>query len=135
MYLTKLSKEQKELFLGLAYELSNVDGNFSEAEKEIIDEYCHEMKMEFNKETMVMSSDKLIDRINDISNEMIKKIVIFEIVGLAMVDKKYDAKEREFIKRMEETFGIDSGFGEKCEMIINEYIAFQMKINQLVLGE
>lgn len=135
MYLAKLSKEQKELFLGLAYELSNIDGNYSEDEKNIMSEYCREMGIEFHKETMVMPIEKLIDRINEISNDRDKKIFIFELVGLAMVDQKYDVTERELIRKMEETFETHMDFSQKCESIINEYISFQTRINQLVIGD
>lgn len=43
MYLAVLSKEAKELFLGLAFDLASADGNYSDEEKVIINGYCQEM--------------------------------------------------------------------------------------------
>lgn len=50
-----------------------------------------------------------------------------------MADNNYDKNERELVLQMEKRFGLEQGFATKCESILNEYILFQAKINQLVL--
>lgn len=134
MYLAVLSAEEKELFLGLAYKLSVADGEYSEEEKAIMQSYCHEMQCEFDVNRMVKSIDQLINRLNEIADLRVKKIVIFEAIGLTMADGIYGESERTIISNIETFFGVEKGFAGKCENILNEYISFQTKINQLILG-
>ncbi len=50
-----------------------------------------------------------------------------------MADGNYDEDERALINKLEVEFDIGLGFAKKCETILNEYIAFQTKLNQLIL--
>ena len=133
MYLAMLSGEEKELFLGLAYALASSDGNYSDEEKAMMNGYCQEMQITFVKEEMVKPTEYLLKRFNEISNHKTKKIIVFEAIGLAMADGSYDDSERELIARIEENFQLETGFAEKCESILSEYILFQAKINQLII--
>jgi len=133
MYLTVLSNEEKEIFLNIAYAVASADGNYSDMEKAIIAEYCREMQMECEEISLSKFDETLLERINIISSETVKKIIIFEIIGLTMIDKNYDVKEKELVKKMVDIFGIDIGYSENCEEVIREYISLQLKINQLVM--
>ena len=132
MYLSLLNKEEKEVFLGMAYHLASVDGNYSEEEKAMIDGYCQELQCTFDEETMIKPIGELRKRIKN-SSEKTKKIFIFELVGLAMADGKYDNDEKEIIGQMIMEYGLNSDFASKCESLLNEYIEFQSRINNLVL--
>lgn len=135
MYLAILNREEKELFLNLAYELASIDGDYSDEENAMINGYCHEMQIVFEKEKMVKSIEKLLTRISEISDERAKKIIVFEIIGLAMADGKFDEDERKLVTRMEVEFKLGAEYAMKCEAILEEYIAFQNKINQHVLDK
>lgn len=134
MYLAMLSNEEKEMFLGLVFELATADGDYSEEEKVMINCYCQEMLIEFNQENMVKPFDDIIATINNTCSTKVKQIIIFECIGLAMVDGNYNMDERALILKMEREFNIKDGFADKCESVLNEYISFQEKMNQLVLG-
>lgn len=134
MYLSLLKENEKELFIGLAYDLASTDGDYSNEEKVIINGYCQEMKIIFDEKNMIKAVEDIVDEITKKSDDQIKKIIIFELIGLAMVDGNYDENERVLIKQIEEKFMVGNGFADKCEGVISEYIAFQSKINQLVLG-
>lgn len=133
MYLAILSKEEKELFLGLAFALATADGDYSKEEKETIAAYCQEMQMEFDQEKMEKPIDEILGKIKLESNKKTKKIVIFEAIGLAMTDGNYDKSERDLVTHMEKEFGIESDFSRECELALNEYLSFQSRLNQLVL--
>lgn len=133
MYLALLKNEEKELFLGLAYNLATLDRDYSDIEKATIAGYCQEMQIIFERK-MVKSLEEILIRINKISDEITKKIVVFEAVGLAMVDNNYEDSERNVIARMENIFELEIGFSVKCESILNEYISLQGRLNQLILG-
>lgn len=133
MYLALLSEKEKEMFLGVAFNLAAVDGDYSDEEKTVINGYCQEMQCIFDEKTMVKPMDVLIKDIKSNSDNRIKKIFVFELIGLAMADGNYDEDERALINKLEVEFDIGLGFAKKCETILNEYIAFQTKLNQLIL--
>ena len=132
MYLALLDEKEKELFLGLAYDLASADGDYSDEEKAVINGYCQEMQIPFESK-MIKPVDDIIAEINSRSDERVKKIFILELIGLAMSDDIYGDNEKALIRKMEKEFNADKDFAEKCENILNEYIAFQGRINQLIL--
>lgn len=134
MYLAVLSTEEKELFLGLAYNLSVSDGTYSEEEKTIMQSYCQEMQCDFDVNTMVRPLNQIIARLNEIADLRVKKIIIFEAIGLTMADGTYGESERTILSDIEKEFDVEKDFGDTCEKILKEYISFQTKINQLILG-
>ena len=134
MYLALLNENEKVEFLELAYNLATIDGDYSEAEKNMIAGYCQELQIEFDEKAMVNPMDELIKKIAQNSNEKTKKIIIFELIGLAMADENYDNDERKIIANMENEFGVPGNFANTCENILNEYITFQNRINSLVIG-
>lgn len=134
MYLGTLNNEEKELFLGLAFHLACADGDYSEEEREMMQAYCHEMQVVFDQSKVLKSIDQILNAIKQTCGNKVRKIIIFEVIGLVMADGKYDEAERVLISRMESEFGVESGFAEKCEDILKEYISFQKRINEFVLG-
>lgn len=133
MYLALLKTEEKELFLELAYNLACSDADYSKEEQVMMDSYCHEMQIGFDIKNMVRTTEEIIDKINENSDEKVKKIFAFELIGLAMVDGNYDDSERELIKKLGDKFGIKDGLSKEFEEILKEYFAFQNKINRLIL--
>lgn len=135
MYLALLSEKEKEIFLNVAFNLVTADGDYSDEEKAVIAGYCQEMQYTytFDKKRTVKSIDVLINDIRSNSDNKIKKIFVFELIGLAMADGNYDESERNLINKLEMEFDIDLGFARDCETVLNEYIAFQTKLNQLIL--
>ena len=134
MYLALLNENEKEVFLGMAYNLATVDGNYCDAEKTVISGYCQELQYTFDEETMIKPMETLIQIVKEHSDDKVKKIFVFELIGLVMADGNYGDDEREMLGKMMAECGIEESFAEKCENIVSEYIEFQTRINQLVLG-
>ena len=133
MYLSILKKEEKKLFLDLAYSLASADGNIADEEKTIIDHYCDEMEIEKQLPTTVDKSE-IVNKLTEVSDMQNKKIIIFELIGLAMADNNYDEAEKEFITEAVSQFELSIDYMESCEKIISEYLSLQAKINNLILG-
>ncbi len=133
MYLSLLSEKEKKLFLGLAYKLSSIDGEFSEEEKIMIDSYCMEMHIKHEKEIQNMSLHNIIKDLSNIKDLKIKKIIVFEAIGLAMSDRKYDEEERELILNLANNFKIEEKFIIQSEELLYKFINNQLEINALVL--
>ena len=134
MYLALLNEEEKISFLGMAYNLATVDGDYSETEKNVINGYCQELQILFDEKTMIKPMGDLINEIAMNSSERTKKIFIFELIGLAITDGNYDNDERQIIAKIESGFGVSSDFADMCESILNEYLAFQNRLNNLIIG-
>lgn len=134
MYLIKLNDEKKKLFLGLAYNLASADGNFSEEEHQMIKSYFKEMEKEFDLNEINTSMDYIINNLYNTCDITEKKIIIFEALGLALVDGTYDTSERSILENVSEKLGLSEKFTQDCEKILREYIEFQKKINQMIVG-
>ncbi len=79
MYLALLSEKEKEMFLGVAFNLAAVDGDYSDEEKTVINGYCQEMQCIFDEKTMVKPMDVLIKDIKSNSDNRIKKFLFLSL--------------------------------------------------------
>ncbi|MDY6232139.1 hypothetical protein [Peptostreptococcus porci] len=134
MYLALLTEREKIVFLGMAYNIATIDGDYSDAEKAMINGYCHELQCQFDENTMIKPMESLIQAIKVNSSEKTKKIFVFELIGLSLADVNYGSDERKLISQMLTEYNIDSDFANKCESMVSEYIGFQGRINKLILG-
>ena len=134
MYLTLLKHEEKKLFLNLVVILASSDGNYSDKEKSMINGYCQEMGIPYMLDNQDSVLEDVVSKINQSCDTKTKKIMVFEAIGLAVSDNIFHQSERVIIKKMMDIFKLDKGFDEKCEAAINEYMSFQTKLNELVIG-
>ena len=134
MYLALLNKEQKEIFLGLAYNLSNIDGDYSSPEQQMIESYCGEMNIEYSDSIAKVELNTIMENINKIFDNKSIKIVLFELIGLAMVDNHFDKSEYAFLNSIQNLFSVDSEFMSKAENYIKKYLELQLNINTLILN-
>lgn len=135
MYLKMLNESQKELFLELAYDLAVADGNYSSEEQKIIAGYCEEMQMNYGQKLSTRPINEIIELIRKGCQECEKRIIVFEAIGLAVIDSKYDKSERKIIESMIETFELENGFEIECEELIKEYMELQNRMNKLVIRD
>ena len=134
MYLSLLSKDNKELFLDLILIIAKVDRNFSDEEKGVINSYCNEMGITYRDEKKYSSVEELINVIDESTSMKEKRIFIFEAIGLAMADGDFDGDERKIILLASYVFALDESYVKECEVILTQYYDFQNKVNQLVLA-
>ena len=62
------------------------------------------------------------------------RIIVFEMMGLALADGKYDEKEKRLFSDMMVRFGLDAGFANDCKKVLEDYFVLQNRINEIVLG-
>ena len=119
--------------MGLAYNISNIDGNYSESEQQMLESYCSEMNFVYADSVAKKDLESLLATITNLFDERSIKVVVFELIGLAMVDNNFDESEYNMINKIIEKFMIGSDFIEKCKSLINAYIEVQSNINSLIL--
>lgn len=131
MFLNQLSEKEKRAFLSLSVHASNSNGIFADEEKAMIEEYCKEMKLE-NFDT---EKAEALDEILKIFKEAdihIRKIVLFETLGLLYSDRNFDANEKEFINKFANEMGLSNTDVEQQTVLITEYLELLKKIVEVV---
>lgn len=134
MFLSLLNTNQKKLFMSLAYNLVMSDGDFSENERMAIKSYSIEMDMEMKLEEVDTDMNHVISEMNASCGMREKKIIIFEIIGLAASDYRYDEGERAIVRKALDIFGLDAEFGDFCEKKLSEYLDLQEELNSKILS-
>lgn len=134
MYLQQLKNDQKNLFMQMAFHLSMIDGDYSEQEQILMKSYAGEMGIKWDEKMITDTLEGVIDKLQKSCGELEKKVIVFEIVGLAMSDGNYDAEERKRIKLICQKFGLKKEYPMLCENCINDYFKIQRRMNQIVEG-
>ena len=152
MFLKMLNDKCQDDFLKLAIQLCMEDGNFGDKEQEMMylygDEigktgeeltlYYEELKnLEKDGEKSSQRKSRirsLVENIKDNSEERGRKIILFELLGLAYADADCAEEEKGFIQNIKEVVGIEDAFVEKTSRLLESYMELQEKITKHVLG-
>lgn len=131
MFLNQLNQKEKETFMSLSVHVANSNGILADEEKEMIQEYCREMGLDsFNVKDAVPMEDVLT--VFKQSDLHIRKIVLFEILGLAYADGEYEDTEDDFIIQFATAIGLNKETVEEQETLLVEYLEILKKIVQIV---
>ncbi len=133
MYLSMLSEKRKNDFLELAYHMALINNDFSEKERIMIENYCNEMQIAIPEVIHTKPIDEIIESMRSECTMAEKKIMIFEILGLALVDGNYDKSEERIVEEIAKALEIGESFLQESKKVLQEYIEIQGKINTLVL--
>ncbi len=98
MYLNLFGKEQKELALDLLIYTAMANDEMEDAEKMKILEYCKEMGIKETRYSPVLSLQESEQKFLASSSDSEIKMMLVEIIALAMSDNKVDEKEKDFVK-------------------------------------
>ena len=124
MFLNRLEKEEKIVFLELAHYVARSDNDFSLSQKDIINNYCIEMQIE-NIEFNVNKFD-IYNTLGKITNKKSQKIVLLEIMALIYSDNFLHEEERKVLEKILEEFNLNyhlaTVYGEWAKAILSLYI-------------
>ena len=112
MFLQVMNNEEKQKFLELVYIIASIDGEFAEEEQEIVNSYKNELGLSEIPETS--NIDGLVEYFSLKAVEM-KKIVLFETIGLINADDKMKKEEADVLIKMTEAFGLDNSSMERIK--------------------
>lgn len=105
MYLDYLNDEEKNIFLDLGIMLAAADAEFDDKEKKALDLLCDEMKI-IPRYSAKKSIEECIAYINANSSKRNKKIILFELTGIAYADQNFAKEESDLIKNVVEAIGL-----------------------------
>ena len=124
MFLNSLSHQDKEYFLELAHYIMGIDGIFHEEEQNIFNSYKYECQMVDYEVPKQNNVQQIIEYFKQ-SSDQIKRILIIELFGIALVDGKFCESEQKFFHELAEHFGID-------ENDLNTFHKWVTTMNQVV---
>lgn len=114
MLLDELSMEEKKAFWNIANVLASVDGRVME-EESILNQYNGEMGVNFAFiDASLVDIDKEIESISS-SSLRSRKIVYFELFGVAYADTEFDDKEKAILDKVSHGLGISDDIREVLE--------------------
>lgn len=131
MFLQSIEMKDRLAFIDLANFLIRIDGVITQDEVDILESYRDEMQVEeitFNSETTL---EEIID---NISEDMItRRILVFELLGIAYSDAEYSLEEKTFISKVADLLGL--GGIEQFENAVIHLISATQYATDLIMGE
>ena len=104
MLLFELNKEESRAFMRLVSEFVTVDKKINKEEKSVIEKYLNKLNM--NKEEINEISHTEAIEILDKSEDKIKNMVYFELLGVALIDGDYETSEIDYLEEVADKFNI-----------------------------
>lgn len=129
MFLKEFNKEEAKAFINLVNQFANIDDNFVKEEEKLIKEYKNELNLEEDYE-LILAYDEVISILRK-SSERIKKIVYFELVGLALIDGNYEDIEVDFLDKI----AIDLDINRSIKIEFANFFYNFKEVSELSLAE
>lgn len=123
MFLNLLQESNKELFLKVCVHASLANNIFAEEEKEIIYAYCREMNIREHIPSESEDFEEIVHTLGEQADDVEKKIIILEILGLIKADGIYDEMERCFMEKIAEGLKIHKSVLSKFNSLLEIYLA------------
>lgn len=131
MYLRELNEKQKNCFLDLAISLAAADGDFSDMEKNAIHLLCDEMCIADRYQANA-SPDDAIRLFASESNQHIQRIVVIELLGVAMADNVFEERELELVDKAAKAFLVGKDELEEISNAIAQLYGLYVKFNHFI---
>ncbi|MCR5543551.1 MAG: hypothetical protein K6F55_05325 [Eubacterium sp.] len=131
MFLRELNNTQKNGFWKLANKLVFIDGKIEKSEKRMLEEYNFELGLaeleikDYPDDVEKILSDMELDK-------RLKKIVMFELIGLAFSDDYYDQSEKELLIDIQNKIGLSETDVTELGKFVNEVLALYSKIGDFI---
>jgi len=107
MFLSELTKEERHVFLKLAFHLTTVDGEIDDLERKVLETYCFEADIHFSESDYKTLDDAtVISLAESIKDNKSKRIILIELFSLAYVNGEFHENEKRFMLTLSETFGL-----------------------------
>ena len=134
MYLNRLSKEQKGLFIDMCIHAAMANDIFAEEEKMLIKQYCKEMHVSEPWYEARNSLDEVCQRLLEISKTSELKIMIFNITELMLSDSDYDEDETNFMNKLVKKLKLGSDVHKNALIHIEKVMALYSEIDSFIFG-
>lgn len=134
MFLSELSKTQKEVFLDLLYDMMTADGMMEEKEKKMYERFRHECSL--SKEEYKVGDKVTRESLEKLGkyDKKVQKIFVLELYGMMLVDGMEDQKEVELMDKVISYCGLSQYENKRIkqwvqtmnEMLMDAYVMLEM---------
>lgn len=129
MFLEKIAQKLKKPTLDLALFIASSDASFSEKEELLINVYKKEMNIDYSPKPK--SLDKILAAF-DKAKECDKRIVLFEMTALMVVDGTSSKNEKAILVQIAKTWDIPTKFVTKAATLASGIMDFYRQSQKLV---
>lgn len=131
MFLNQLDYQEKKMFLDLCIHVAKANDELAKEEKDLINSYCAEMQLPAIELYETEQLSTVLDYFS-LADKHVKKIVLFETLGLAYVDGSFDEKEKEIVQKIKDVLGISKKDYDKILKAINDYYKMIIDLTKVV---
>lgn len=132
MLLNQLSEKSKHTFLKLETFLANVDGKFDKSEEKIIKAHCNEMGLEPIPYDVSIPLEEIVEGVNTEVTVREKKIILIELLTVAIVDGIYDDTEKEFVAALRKLLQIPEEVVQQAYEMVKKLTDISISIENFV---
>lgn len=121
MFLDILNDNQKIMFLDMATHVAQSNGLVDDAEQNMLSQYCNEMGISYEMADL-NTIDNIISGFAG-AEESVKKVVVFELLGLGYIDGEFDSLESSIVKDFALRIGLSEEEYNRLKTDLEEYVA------------
>lgn len=132
MLLNKLQDENKELFLRLEMLLVNIYGKYCDSERRLVEQHCREMGIQPIEYDKTVTIEKIAETINREMSVEERKIILIELITVAIIDGVYDEREKEFVEYLRKMLHMPKEVGEQALALVQKLIDASVSIENFV---
>lgn len=132
MLLNKLQDENKELFLRLEMLFVNIDGKYCDSERRLVEQHCREMGIQPIEYDKTVTIEKIAETINREMSVEERKIILIELITVAIIDGVYDEREKEFVEYLRKMLHMPKEVGEQALALVQKLIDASVSIENFV---
>ncbi len=131
MLLNGLSDGEKKKFAELCWHAAKANGVVVDEETAIVESYCDEMNIEVPESNAIASLEEIAQYFSE-SSLQVKKIVLFEAIGLLKADGIVDTEELQFINEYSNRIGLTEDDVNQSIEMLDKYMNVCQEIVDLV---
>ena len=129
MYLKDLMQGEKFAFYSIVKYLVQVDGDFSDEEQKMMDEFLQEMQLE-REQVPDISPEDAINMLK-LSKPSTRKKIYIELIGVTLCDEYLHIDEKEYLERIANDFLIDDKLRDKLFETVKELLEIYKRMRIL----
>ena len=130
MYLKNLMQGEKYAFYSIAKSLVSIDNDYSDIEKQLIDELLAEMDIQRSQITDISLDDAI--EMFSYSTFSVRKQVFIELVGLTLCDEVLDKNEKELLDRIADSFGIPDSDRDDIWALVHDLFGLYNRLQAVI---
>lgn len=121
MLLNVLKEKNQELFLKVCVYAAMANEVIEKEEREMIFAYCREMNIKEHIPNIEGTIEELAAKLATQADEVEKRVIALEILGLVKADERFDDKEKVFYGKLIKGLQIEKDIADRLDSLLERY--------------